>query len=1087
MKKNLLITCVMLLFAITSMAQNKITISGVVTDKTGETVIGASVRVKGQESKGSITDINGKYQIVDVASNATLIFSYIGMREQEIAVNGRSTINVKMEEDSQLIDEVVVVGYGSAKKRDLTGSIVTVKADEIASKPSTNPLASIQGKVAGVQVVNTGRAGQDPEIRVRGTNSINGFKPLYVVDGLFTDNINYLNTADIESMEILKDPSSLAIFGVRGANGVIIITTKRAKIGKTMVNINSSVGWKVIYDRVGVTNAEEFKMLYNEQLISQGSDPYDYTQWTGNTDWQNEIFQTGFLTNNNVSITGATDKSKFYLGLGYVMEEGSIKTEKLNKFTVNLNSEYSVTDFLRFGFQLNGVRAKYPDAKGVDGALKAAPIAPTHDLESGLIHTLPDFQRAQVWNPLIETELRGAHNKSENYRVAGNVFGEIDILKNLTFKATFSMDYASSQGRSYSPLIYVYNPDVEGGKERLTERESVNQSKSTSLAAQSDYVLTYLGQFGNHGLTLTAGLTTNYNESSSLSGGRSQLAGYGILVGDDPDRWWLSTIDDVSTATNGGSQSDRFTMSYLFRVLYNYKNRYLLNASFRRDGSSVFYKTGNTWDNFYSFGAGWVMTEEKFMQNQNVINFLKLKGSWGVLGSQNTGSSYPAYATIVSSGSAVFGDNIIAGKGPNKLISPTLGWERNYSWEVGFDMHMFNDRLQLSPVYYNKTTKDMLTSIPGIAGTVPGLQNVGEIRNRGFELSASWNDKIGEDWRYGLGANLSTIDNKVLSLVNKDYNIISGPSRVSEGYPIGYFYGYKVEGVYQNEDDIRFSPINSVGSVTPGDLKFADVDGNGKITDNDRTMIGANLSTIDNKVLSLVNKDYNIISGPSRVSEGYPIGYFYGYKVEGVYQNEDDIRFSPINSVGSVTPGDLKFADVDGNGKITDNDRTMIGNPTPDFTYGFNVNLGWKNLDLTVDMMGVYGNEIYRNWGSSSYAQLNYRTEQLNRWHGEGTSNWEPLLDPSHKINQEASTYFIEDGSFFRIRNIELGYNFDKRLLNRIKVQSLRLYTNVQNPKTWSRNGGYTPEVGGSAISFGIDGGGYPMPTVYTIGFNLTF
>lgn len=1000
MKKNLLITCVMLLFAITSMAQNKITISGVVTDKTGETVIGASVRVKGQESKGSITDINGKYQIVDVASNATLIFSYIGMREQEIAVNGRSTINVKMEEDSQLIDEVVVVGYGSAKKRDLTGSIVTVKADEIASKPSTNPLASIQGKVAGVQVVNTGRAGQDSEIRVRGTNSINGFKPLYVVDGLFTDNINYLNTADIESMEILKDPSSLAIFGVRGANGVIIITTKRAKIGKTMVNINSSVGWKVIYDRVGVTNAEEFKMLYNEQLISQGSDPYDYTQWTGNTDWQNEIFQTGFLTNNNVSITGATDKSKFYLGLGYVMEEGSIKTEKLNKFTVNLNSEYSVTDFLRFGFQLNGVRAKYPDAKGVDGALKAAPIAPTHDLESGLIHTLPDFQRAQVWNPLIETELRGAHNKSENYRVAGNVFGEIDILKNLTFKATFSMDYASSQGRSYSPLIYVYNPDVEGGKERLTERESVNQSKSTSLAAQSDYVLTYLGQFGNHGLTLTAGLTTNYNESSSLSGGRSQLAGYGILVGDDPDRWWLSTIDDVSTATNGGSQSDRFTMSYLFRALYNYKNRYLLNASFRRDGSSVFYKTGNTWDNFYSFGAGWVMTEEKFMQNQNVINFLKLKGSWGVLGSQNTGSSYPAYATIVSSGSAVFGDNIIAGKGPNKLISPTLGWERNYSWEVGFDMHMFNDRLQLSPVYYNKTTKDMLTSIPGIAGTVPGLQNVGEIRNRGFELSASWNDKIGEDWRYGLGANLSTIDNKVLSLVNKDYNIISGPSRVSEGYPIGYFYGYKVEGVYQNEDDIRFSPINSVGSVTPGDLKFAD---------------------------------------------------------------------------------------VDGNGKITDNDRTMIGNPTPDFTYGFNVNLGWKNLDLTVDMMGVYGNEIYRNWGSSSYAQLNYRTEQLNRWHGEGTSNWEPLLDPSHKINQEASTYFIEDGSFFRIRNIELGYNFDKRLLNRIKVQSLRLYTNVQNPKTWSRNGGYTPEVGGSAISFGIDGGGYPMPTVYTIGFNLTF
>lgn len=1000
MSKNLVITCVMLLVSVFTMAQSKITVSGTVTDKNGETVIGASVRVKGNESLGTITDFDGKYQIAGVESNASLIFSYIGMKEQVIAVNGRTSVNVVMEENSQLIDEVVVVGYGSAKKRDLTGSIVTVKADEIASKPSTNPLASIQGKVAGVQIVNTGRAGQDPEIRMRGTNSINGYTPLYVVDGLFTDNINYLNPADIESMEILKDPSSLAIFGVRGANGVIIITTKRAKEGKTTVNINGSVGWKSIYDRVELTNAEQFKMLYNEQRMYQGADPYDYTVWNADTDWQDEIFQTGFLTNNNVSVTGATEKSKFYLSLGYVMEEGSIKTEKLNKFTINLNSEYDVTDFLRFGFQVNGVRAKYPDAKGVSSALKAAPIAPTHDAATGLLHTLPDFQRAQVWNPLIETELRGAHNKSDNYRLAGNVFGEIDILKNLTFKATFSMDYTSGQSRSYSPLVYVYNPDVEGGKELLTERESVSQSKSNSLAAQSDYVLTYIGQFGDHGLTLTAGLTTNYNESSSLNGGRSQLAGYGILVGDDPDKWWISIIDDTSTATNGGSQSDRFTMSYLFRALYNFKNRYLFNASFRRDGSSVFYKTGNTWDNFYSFGAGWVLSEEKFMQQQNVINFLKLKGSWGVLGSQNTGSSYPAYATIVSSGSAVFGDNIISGKGPNVLVSPTLGWERNYSWEVGFDMHMFDDRLQLSPVYYNKTTKDMLTSIPGIAGTVPGLQNIGEIRNRGFELTASWADNIGKDWRYS---------------------------------------------------------------------------------------VSANLSTIDNKVLSLVNKDYNIINGPSRVSEGYPIGYFYGYKVAGVYQNEDDIRFSPINSVGTVTPGDLKFEDVDGDGKITDKDRTMIGNPTPDFTYGFNVSLGWRNFDLSVDMMGVYGNEIYRNWGSSTYAQLNYRIEQLDRWHGEGTSNWEPLLDPSHQINQEASTYFIEDGSFFRIRNIELGYNFDKQLLNRIKMQALRIYANVQNPKTWSRNGGYTPEVGGSATSFGVDTGGYPMPTVYTLGFNLTF
>ncbi|WP_106827839.1 SusC/RagA family TonB-linked outer membrane protein [Parabacteroides pacaensis] len=1001
MKNNLLIVFVMLLFSAASAAQNKMTVSGIVTDQTGETVISASVRVKGQPDKGTITDVNGKYQIQEVPANATLIFSYIGMKAQEIAIKGRSVLNVIMEEDNQLIDEVVVVGYGTAKKRDLTGSIATVKAIEIASKPSTNPLASIQGKVAGVQVVNTGRAGQDPEIRIRGTNSINGYTPLYVVDGLFTDNINYLNPADIESMEILKDPSSLAIFGVRGANGVIIITTKKAKMGETIVNINSSVGFKNITDKIELTNAAQFKQLYNEQRMNQGVDPFDYTNWTADTYWQDEIFQTGILTNNNVSITGSSEKNKYYMGIGYTMEEGSIKSEKLSKLTLNLSSEYSVTKFLRFGFQVNGVRMLPPDAKGVGSAIKAAPIAPVYDLETGLHYTLPDFQQAQVANPMIDIEQRGRHNRAQNHRVTGNIYGEVDLMKHLTFKATFSLDYASNEARSYSPIIYVYNPDLEEKKENTNTKESVSQSKSNQLSAQSDYLLTYANNFGNHNLTLTGGITTNYIEHSSLQGGRSQNIGFGIPIGDNPDKWWISIIDDASTATNGSSQYKRFTMSYLLRGLYNYNNRYLLNISYRRDGSSVFRRTGNTWDNFYSFGAGWVMSEENFMKNQHIIDFLKLKGSWGILGSQTTGGyNYPSYPTVVSSGSAVFGDNIVEGKGLAYLVSSTLGWEKNYSWEAGFDMRLLGQRLQLSPVYYNKTTKDLLTKVPGISGSVPGLQNTGEIRNKGVELTASWSDNIGKNWRYG---------------------------------------------------------------------------------------ISANLTTIDNEVLSLINKDYAIISGVSRVSEGYPIGYFYGYKVAGIYQNEDDIRLSELNKVGSVSPGDLKFADVDGDGQITEKDRTIIGNPTPDFTYGFNVNVGYKNFDLNIDMMGVYGNEIYRNWDSNAYAQFNYRMERMNRWHGEGTSNWEPILDPSRNINLEASDYNIEDGSFFRIRNIELGYTFNSSLLKKIYMRSLRLYANIQNLKTWSRNSGYTPEVGGSAIQFGVDSGSYPMPAVYTFGFNLTF
>lgn len=999
LKKGFLLG-VLWLIAASAFAQPR-TISGVVTDGNKEPLAGVTVLLLSSQT-GTATDEAGRFTLT-VRPGDKLEFSYLGMASRVITITDQQVLHVTLQDDVQLLDEAVVVGigYGSAKKRDLTGSIATIDASDIAYKPSTNPLASIQGKIAGVQVVNTGRAGQDPEIRIRGTNSINGYSPLYVVDGLFTDNINYLNPGDIESMEILKDPSSLAIFGIRGANGVIIVTTKRAKEGQTVVSINSSVGFKHIGDRIDLTNAAEFKELYNEQRINQQVDPFDYTYWNADTDWQDEIFQTAWMTNHNISIAGSSEKNKFYMGIGYVMEEGSVKTEKLSKVTLNLNSEYSVTRFLRFGFQINGVRSLPPDAKGVGAAIKAAPIAPVYNRETGLLNVLPDFQRAQVSNPMLDIVWHGRHNRAINYRLAGNIYGEVDLMKDLTFRAAFSLDYASDQARSYSPIVYVYNPDVAGGKEHLNDKESVSQSKSTGMTAQSDYILTYTKRFGDHNLTLTGGLTTNYTENSSLSGGRSQNLGYGIPITDNPDKWWISIIGDGSTATNGGGQSQRFTMSYLARGLYNYRNKYLFNASYRRDGSSVFKRTGNTWDNFYSFGAGWVMSEEAFLADVEAIDFLKLKGSWGVLGSQNTGGySYPAYPTIVNSGSAVFGDNIIEGKKLAYLASPDLRWERNYAWEAGFEATLLQQRLRFSPVYYSKRTQDLLTTVPGLAGSTPGLENVGEIENKGWELSASWTDRIHGDWTYS---------------------------------------------------------------------------------------VGANLTTIRNRVNSLVSNDYAIISGVSRTSQGYPIGYFYGYRVAGVYQNDDDIRLSPVNTLGTVRPGDLKFADTDGDGKITDKDRTMIGNPTPDFTYGFTLSLGYKNFDVSVDMMGVYGNELYRSWDTSAYAQFNYHRSKLGRWHGEGTSNWEPILDPSRSINLLDSDYFVEDGSFFRIRNIQVGYTFAPELLKKIYLKSLRLYANVQNLKTWSKNTGYTPEIGGSATSFGIDGGSYPMPAVYTLGFNLTF
>ncbi|HBG57845.1 MULTISPECIES: SusC/RagA family TonB-linked outer membrane protein [unclassified Proteiniphilum] len=993
-----------LLFSFAIIAQQQITVSGTVTEEsTGDPAIGVSILVKGT-GHGTVTNIDGKYILDKVPVNGTIVFSYIGMITIEIPVNGRSTIDVRLSEDVHALEEVLVIGYGTAKKRDLTGSIASINAEEISNRPSTNILTSLQGKVAGVQVVNTGRAGQDPEIRIRGTNSINGYSPLYVVDGLFSDNINYLNPSDIESMEILKDPSSLAIFGVRGANGVIIVNTKRAKKGQTIVNFNSSAGFKDVTHKMPMTNAAQFKELYNEQRINQGLVPFDYTNWSADTDWQDEIFQKGFITNNNISITGASDKNRFYMGIGYTSEEGNIIHEKYSRLTLNLSSDYSVTNALRFGYQVNASRTLPADAKGVSSSIKAAPVAPVYDETGLLLHTLPDFQRAQVWNPLIDIEARENHNIAENNRAAGNIYGEVDFLKNFNFKTTLSLDYAVAENREYSPIVYVYNPDL-GEKENLTTNESLSQSKSTRTVAQGDYILSYQNSFGGHNLTATAGLTTNFTEYSYLGASRSQNIEDIIfsIPSNDIDKWWISSIPSKSSG-NSSSQYKRFTMSYLLRALYNYENRYLFNASYRRDGASVFRAAGNTWDNFYSFGGGWVASEEEFIKELSFIDYLKLKGSWGVLGSQNTGGyNYPTYPQLTSSGSAVFGDNIVTGYSI-QYLPQDLSWEKTYAWEAGFEINILNNRLRIEPVYYNKSTKDIIVMLSGFSGAKNSLENLGEIQNKGVEISATWTDRIGVGGlNYSLSANLTTIDNKVVSLGR-------GP------------------------EDAIFDA-----------------------------------------------------GGISRSLEGYPVGHFFGYKVAGVYQNREDVKTYYPNKVGSVAPGDLKFVDIDGDGEITQDDRTMIGNPTPDFTYGFNISLNYKKFDLGIDLMGVYGNEIYRTWDDPTYAQLNYLTKRMSRWNGEGSSNWEPILNPSRSINLINSEYFIEDGSFFRIRNLQLGYTFNDELLQRIFLKSLRIYANVQNLKTWTRNTGYTPEIGGSALAFGIDGGTYPMPMIYTFGVNLTF
>ena len=986
-------------------AQQTVVASGSVMDEKGELLIGVSISVKEVPSMGAITDIDGRFKIGGIKAGHTLVISYVGYDPQEIKMNkSNERMRVVLKESSNVMDEVVITASGKVQKKiNVTGAITGVEVATLKT-PATSISNMLGGRVPGIiSVTRSGEPGKDfSEFWVRGISTFGaGQGALVLIDGV-EGNLNTLDPEDIESFSILKDASSTAVYGVRGANGVIIITTKKAKVGQTRVNINGSFGFKSVPNQIEMVDAAGFKELYNEQLRNEGNPEFDFTGWNGNTNWQDEIFQTGFITNNNVSITGASEKHSFYLGAGYAYEQGNIKNEKYSKITLSVSNEYKLTDNFRVGFQFNGARILPADTKTVTTAVRATPVATVFNDQYGLYTTLPEFQKAQMNNPMVDVDLKANTTRAENYRGSGNVYAEWDFLKHFQFKAMFSMDYASNNSRKFTPIIQVYDASAEGNIVTLGDgKTGVSQAKQTEMKTQSDYLLTYTNTWGDHSLTATAGFTTYYNKLENLGAARAQ--GVGLVIPDNPDKWYVS-IGDAGTSTNESTQWERATVSMLGRILYNYKGRYLFNGSFRRDGSSAFSYTGNQWQNFYSVGAGWLISEEEFMKDITWLDMLKLKGSWGTLGNQNLDKAYPAEPLLSNAYSAVFGtpSAIYPGYQLSYLPNATLRWEKVEAWEVGAEANFFRNRLHLEGVYYKKTTKDLLAEVPGISGTVPGIGNLGSIENKGIELAINWRDQIG-DWNYSIGGNLTTIKNKVLSLVQEGYSIISGDK--SQSYTMA----------------------------------------------------------------------------------GFPIGYFYGYKVEGVYQNQAEIDNSPKNTLATVTPGDLKFVDVDGNGEITPADRTMIGDPTPDVTYGINFSVGYKNWELGVDMMGQAGNEIYRTWDNYNWSQFNFMKQRLNRWHGEGTSNSQPLLNMKHTINNLNSEYYIEDGSFFRIRNVQLAYNFDKTLLSRIGVQALKLYANIQNLKTWKHNTGYTPELGGTAIAFGVDNGSYPMPVVYTFGFNLTF
>jgi TonB-linked SusC/RagA family outer membrane protein len=976
-------------------------INGKVSDNKGVGIPGAII-VAADSKTTADTDFDGNFSI-KAKIGEVLKITMVGF--DAVSVNATSeTMAVKMQESKDTeLKEVVVIGYGTAKKRDLTGSIVKVEGKIVADKPNTNPVASLQGRVSGLSVVNSGQPGAEPDVRIRGTVSRYNTKPLYVVDGIFTDNINFINANDIESMEILKDPSSLAIFGVRGANGVIIISSKKAKSGKTTVNYNTTMGVKSIVSKPSLANASQFKTLYDEQRVNEGAAPYAYyDKFTGDTDWIDAISnENASIVNHNLSLSNGTDKNKFYLGVGYVQDEGLIDYENYKKFTFNLNNELQISDAIKIGVGFSGVDARPAQLHSFGGALNATPIVEAYNSELGVYNQLPvQIGGAQIGNPLLYVEGTQGTQLNRETRFVGNVFAEFKLLKDLKFRAAYYADLGYNKGRGYTPVFNVYTAEMDqltiaGGNSQT----SVNQYSNTYEKTQQDYLFTYNKTFGNHNLTAMAGYTRYYFGYESINGSVSQYIGKDPIPNDK--RWWYLNVypyGDPSSSRSSSGQYENGTVSYLARALYNYSGKYTLNASFRRDGSSAF--TGNNrFQNFWSMGAAWDVSKQDFMQDQKIFDSLKIKGSYGELGNQYTSIQYPSYPNYTTGASAVFGETLVPAYILAYRSNPNLKWETVTSYEGGIEVGTLNNRLKLEATYFNKTTKDLLTFVD--LGAESFYTNAGEIGNTGFEFSASWNDKVNDDFQYSISGNLTTLNNKVKSVYEEGFQVFDGPSILTGGAPIGSFYGYIVEGIYQSYSDVL--------SSTP-------------------------------------------------------------------------------SSLGDYGPGDLKYKDIDGDGKITPDDRTIIGNPTPDIMFGMSGSVTYKKFTLSADLQGVYGNEVWRDWGNgSTFAQFNYRTERLDRWNGAGTSNWEPRLNDGSGYNKQNSTYMIEDGSYVRLRNVQLAYDFDAKLLNKFYIQGLKLFINAQNPVTWNHNSGFTPEAGGSPISFGRDFGGYPLPAITTLGLNVTF
>lgn len=1002
-----------LCMAVAIQAQNIHTVTGRVMDgDLNEPVIGANIIQKGT-SNGVISNMEGDYSI-QVPSDAVLIFSYVGMQTLEIPVNGRKLIDVTLQADLKSLDEVIVVGYGTTRKRDLTGSIVSVKGEELITTPSASPVAALQGKVPGMNVTTTGSAGAAPSITIRGIGSMGNANPYYIVDGMFTDNIDFVNPNDIENMEVLKDASSLAMFGVKGANGIIIITTKKGKQGNVRFNIDSYTGFQTIMgaDRVKLADGDQFTSWYNELLQNSARDqgqpaPVPFVpQIAGKgTDWVEEVTRMALVTSQSFSASAATERSHSFFSLGYFKQNGVVKFDNYERFTARLNSDYSFNDYFTIGGNValsywhkkTNAFAGYGDI--LTTAVRAMPTYLPYNEDGSFM--MPDRTvQAQVNNPLAMAYTGRYDNHSQGYRAMGNAWADVNLFqKKLVYHFGAYGDVAINQTK-------IYKEKFEYDANYNQPNSSLRRNTDDFWTFQQEHTLTWDDQRGDHRYKVMAGFTTNYQNEDGFYAARDSINVAGNQQNLMPEFQMLN-MGKVNTATNGDNRSEESQISYFGRLNYSYKDRYILAATIRRDGSSKF-ASHNRWGTFPSVGLGWVISEEGFIKdNLPNVDYLKLKGSWGKLGSDRASGRYDYYQFVNPNGQlGVSGGNIITLPSVTAMADPGLTWEKMEGTEVGIEAQAFNQRLSGEFTFFNRVTRDFLTTVPVPASVGNGfmISNAGSMRNRGFEVAASWNNQAGE-LHYTVSANLTYTRNKVLSLGDGSEKV-DGPNITKVGETIASFYGYKTDGIFQSEAEVN-AYVNSKGEkMQPG-----------------------------------------------------------------------------------AKPGDVRFRDLNGDGVISEKDRTILGAYFAPVTFGLNAQFVWRGIDLGIEIAGVAGNEIYNaKLTPYTFNQFNFLEGWKDRWHGEGTSNTLPILSNQRPDNMRASDLFVDNGSYVRLRTLQLGYTFPSVWMEKIRMQKLRVYVNAQNLLTLSGFNGWTPEVGGSPLRSGVDDGAlYPIPASVTFGLNLTF